>query len=136
MYLTSSEYATLTGQPASDATISRIYQACKMLDSRIGNYAVYDTGWKIDDSATTWYVNSLTEVMEDQKQAIKLWIANLITIFVTSGSMPSSAKSVTLGRFSVNKGGISGNSILSDEMGYVDSVLISSGIINRSVMLT
>jgi len=134
MYLNAMEYASITGSPAGDATYSRIYQACKMLDSRIGNYAVYDSGWKIDYSITTWYVNGLTEVMEDQKQAIKIWIANLIAVFVINGSMPSATKSVTLGRFSVNKGG-AGGAILSDEMGYADSILISSGIINRSVML-
>lgn len=138
MYLTASEYATLTGNNSSEATTERIYIACKMLDSRIGNYGVNTTtGWKIDDSNTTWYLNQNIVVTQDQKQAVQLWVSGMIKHLTDQGSnLSTSGDSVKLGRFSVAKSKNNGNKILPDTMNYHDSILISSGIINRNVSLS
>lgn len=150
MYLTAAEYVTLTGKPIADANTVNIYMACKLLDSRIGNYGELSTGWKIDDTASTWYVqydinnyndlsilqyNNKYEVTAGQKQAIKMWVAGMISAIALNGASPNTSKNVKLGRFSVGSGSSSGSQIMPESMGYYDSILISSGIINRKVNL-
>ncbi len=132
MYLTPTEYNTYTERPASEATNLLIKLACKLLDSRIGNYKIYSNGYKIKE-LSNWYVNNTVVVTEGQKEAIKMWVASMIQEMVTSGTTPNNSKSVKLGRFSTQKGNNAGNSILPDSMGFVDSILISSGIINREI---
>lgn len=147
MYLTATEYNTYTGRAASEATTIRITTACKMLDSRIGNYQINQDGWKIDASGDTWYIylpqqytyncsplNSIyNEVTIAQKQAIKMWVAGFIEQTVLYGTKPQSNNNIKLGRFSVNNGSNNNTQILPQNMGYYDSILISSGIINRRV---
>lgn len=138
MYLTSTEYNTYTGRPSSEATTLLIRQACKLLDSRIGMHGVYSNGYKIDtfSSTSNWYVDNYYIVTEDQKEAIKMWVSSMIQEMVVSGSISSSnIDSVSLGRFSVKKGSSSSNQILPSSMEYVDSILISSGIIKRRLCI-
>ncbi|MFA6711920.1 MAG: hypothetical protein WCS33_04355 [Candidatus Caldatribacteriota bacterium] len=138
MYLTSIEYNTYTGRPSSEATPLLIRQSSKLLDSRIGIHGVYSNGYKIDtfSSATNWYVDNYYIVTEDQKEAVKMWVASMIQEMVISGSISSSnIDSISLGRFSVKKGSSSSNQILPSSMGYVDSILISSGIIKRRLCI-
>jgi hypothetical protein len=147
MYLTATEYNTYTGRSAAEATTIRITTACKMLDSRIGNYQINQDGWKIDSSGDTWYIylpqqytyncsplNSIyNEVTTAQKQAIKMWVAGFIEQIVLYGTKPQSNNNIKLGRFSVNNGANNNTQILPQNMGFYDSILISSGIINRRV---
>jgi hypothetical protein len=134
MYLTASEYASLTGRSSTEATSIRINIACRLLDSRIGNYGTYNTGWKINNSSSTWYVNFSTALTADQKEAIKLWIAGMITyLFLNDNNISSPAKNIKLGRFSVGKTNASTSKLLPDEMNQFDIILVSSGIINRGI---
>lgn len=133
MYLTSTEYVTLTGRAIAEATIIRITMACKLLDSRIGNYP-FENGYKIDSSNDTWYFYNNKEIKISQKQAVKLWVAQMITCLYLNNDMPESFNSIKLGRFSMTKGKDS-NSLLPDKMNYVDTILISSGIINSKIDL-
>lgn len=154
-YITSSEYASLTGRSSSEATTERLLLASKMLDARIGNYATWNSGYKIDNSSNTWYVQppfydenlnyvstSTTlykvEVTQAQKDAIKLWVAAMITeLYNSSSNMAQSGSNVKLGRFSVGKGSSQNNpsQILPQSMGFHDSILVDSGIIYRKVEL-
>jgi hypothetical protein len=153
-YITASEYADITGRSASEATTERRMLASKLLDARIGNYATWSTGYKIDNSSSTWYlktafynenlnyvgnaINYKIEVSAAQKDAVKLWCAGMITEIYNSGSnLSQSGSNVKLGRFSVGKGSSSNNpsTILPQSMGYHDSILIDSGIIARKVEL-
>lgn len=135
MYITSSEYSYLTGRAAAEATTVRIQTACKLLDSRIGNYGVYSTGYKIDSSNTTWYVNNCESLSTDQKEAVQMWVSSMIEYLVLNGNTPGNVNNVKLGRFSVNKSNINISKILPSEMNFVDSILVSSGIINRSICI-
>src|SRR4030066_222475 len=51
------------------------------------------------------------------------------------GLPPTTSQNVKLGRFSVGKASSSG-SLLPEEMGFADSILVTSGIINRKVRST
>lgn len=134
MYLTATEYNTYTGRTSSEATTLLIRQACKLLDSRIGIHGVYLNGYKIDtfSNSSNWYVDNYYIVTEDQKEAVKMWVASMIQEMVINGITPNNIDSVSLGRFSVKK---VNNRILPDSMGYVDSILISSGIIKRRLLI-
>jgi hypothetical protein len=135
MYITSSEYANLTGRNSSEATTERINIACKLLDSRIGNYGTNSSGWKINDNSSIWYVDVNTALTQDQKDAIKLWVSGMITALYNNSNMSQNSNNVRLGRFSVSKGYNSSQNILPDSMGFHDSILVSSGIINRRIDL-
>jgi len=135
MYLTAIEYNTYTGRPSSEATTLLIRQACKLLDSRIGNHGIYSNGYKIDATNSTWYVDNYYIVTTDQKEAVKMWVASMIQEMVINGTTVNNIKGVSLGRFSVQKGSSSSNQILPSSMGYIDSILISSGIIKRELMI-
>lgn len=153
-YITASEYASITGRASSEATTERRMLASKLLDARIGNYATWSTGYKIDNSSSTWYlktafynenlnyvgntINNKVEVSEAQKDSVQLWVAAMITeLYNSSSNMAQSGSNVKLGRFSVGKGSSSNNpsTILPQAMGYHDSILIDSGIIARKVEL-
>jgi len=141
MYVTSSEYLTITGRPASEATSIRINISSKLLDSRIGNYPIYDdTGFKIKVNNDKFYVFGCgidTEIHISKKQAVQQWVCQMISFLTDNGDKPpSQGDNIKLGRFSVGKSGASNtNSLLPDSMSYVDSLLISSGIINRKVKI-
>ena len=75
MYVTSSEYLEITGRPLSEATSIRINISSKLLDSRIGNYPIYDdTGFKIKVENSSFYVFGCgidTEIHISKKRYIK-----------------------------------------------------------------
>lgn len=135
MYITAIEYKSFTGRPRSEATKVRIRIASKLLDSRIGNHGTYDNGWKIDKDDDTWYVDETIELSHDQKIAVKMWVAVMISCLVDNDNKPVTNKNVKLGRFSVGNSGGNNifNQVLPEEMNYHDSILISSGIIKRSI---
>lgn len=141
MYVTSNEYLSITGRPASDATSIRINIASKLLDSRIGNYPIYDsTGFKIKVSNNKFYIFGCgidTEIHISKKQAVQQWVCQMISYLKDNNDKPpSQSDNVKLGRFSVGKSGAaSKNTLIPDEMSFVDSILISSGIINRKVKM-
>jgi len=135
MYLTSTEYNTYTGRSASEATVLLIRQAEKLLDSRIGNHLIYSNGYKINTSSNTWYIDNYDTVSTNQKEAIKMWVASMIQEMVINGISPTNEKSIRLGRFSVQKENTTTGKILPETMNYVDSILISSGIIKRAVRI-
>ena len=151
-YITSSEYAALTGRDSSEASLIRINIASKLLDSRIGNYGIYQNGQKIDTTSSTWYVSPIflpddrefvndsntnykVAVTTGQKEAIKIWVSGMITELYNSGNSSSTEDNLKLGRFSVSKSKNSNGAILPQSMGYHDSILISSGIIEKRVGL-
>ena len=136
MYLTATEYESLTGRAAAEATTVNINIASKLLDSRIGNYGTYSSGWKLNVSSSTWYVDNFTALTEDQKNAVKLWVSGLITeLFIAGGLQANQDKNLKLGRFSVSNGSSSLSKSLPESMAYYESILVSSGIVNRSVKL-
>jgi len=135
MYITSTEYATLTGRSSAECTTIRLAIACKLLDNRIGNYAIdTNSGYKINGSWQVWDEGLNVDLNTNQIAAVKNWVALMIGYLVDSNDTPpSNASSVRLGRFSVNKGNNGNNSLLPESMGFVDSILVSSGLINRKV---
>lgn len=135
MYITATEYKSFTGRPKSEATKVRIRIASKLLDSRIGNHGTYSNGWKIKHSSDTWYVDDTEELCHDQKIAVKMWVSTMVSCLFDNNNLPATNKNVRLGRFSVGNSGGSNtsNQILPEEMNYQDSILISSGIINRKI---
>ncbi len=134
MYITSTEYNTLTGRPAAEATTIRLTMACKLLDGRIGNYAIFnDTGYKITSTWTVWDDGLDITLNQAKIDAVKMWVASMISYLVDSGGVPpTTSNNIKLGRFSVGKSN-STSGLVPDELGYVDSILVSSGIINRKV---
>lgn len=136
MYISAEKYAFLSGRDGSEATLMRIKLACKMLDSRLGNHGTYDDGYKIDSSDNdTWYIDDYTELTAEQKEAVEMWVAKMIQVLYENGDSPSTSKNVKLGRFSVGNASTSSNSNLPSEMGYFDSILVSTGLINRNIRL-
>jgi hypothetical protein len=133
MYITSTEYNTLTGRPASECTNLRLMIACKLLDSRIGNYPT-NNGYKIN--WTDWvviYKGQYQTLHQSKIDAVKLWVATMISYLTDNNNKPpSAANNLKLGRFSVGKSNVN-NSALPNEIIFADSVLISSGIINCKV---
>ncbi len=137
MYITAAEYVSLTGRPIAEATTIRITMASKLLDNRIGNYAIDTTGYKITTPVWTVWDDGLDITLNTaKKDAVKLWVATMIGYLVDSGGLPpTTSQNVKLGRFSVGKASSSG-SLLPEEMGFADSILVTSGIINRKVRST
>jgi len=133
MYITPTEYNTITGRDSTEATTIRITLSSKLLDSRIGNYPTFeDIGYKINSS---WQVEEdgvNTTLTKSKKDAIQMWVAQMVSyLYDNNDTPPTSESGVSLGRFSVN--GSSNISDIPDEVKYADSILISSGIINRKV---
>lgn len=132
-YITATEYNSLTGNAASQATSNRLYMASKLLDSRIGNYPIFEDGWKINSD---WKVDidGLNMTLHTSKiEAVKRWVAAMVSYLFENGDKPPSTDSgVKLGRFSVS-GTSSSSTSVPDELSYIDSILVSSGIINLKV---
>lgn len=135
MYITSTEYNTLTGRAASECTTVRLTIACKLLDNRIGNYPINDDGYKIRDSDwVVMYQGQYQTLHQSKIDAVKLWVAIMISYLTDNNNKPpSAANNLKLGRFSVGKSSGSSSSLLPGELVYADAVLVSSGIINRRV---
>lgn len=135
LYITAIEYKSFTGRPRSEATKVRIRISSKLLDSRIGNHGVYDNGWKIKKSNTIWYVDNTVRLTHDQIIAVKMWVSTMVSCLCDNNNSPVTNKNVKLGRFSVGNsgGGNVFNQVLPEEMNYQDSILLSSGIINRKI---
>jgi hypothetical protein len=137
MYITSSEYATLTGRAASEATTLRLKIACKLLDSRIGNYPTLSDGYKIRSSDFAIIYQGQYQILHQSKiDAVKMWVAVMISYLTDNGNKPPTvANNIKLGRFSVGKSTPSTSSNLPGELGFADSILVSSGIINRRIKM-
>jgi hypothetical protein len=122
MYITNTEYAEITNRAEVEATTQRIKYACMLLDSRIGYYERNDDGWKLD-----------TDDLKDYElDAVKQWIAFMITyLFENNDTAPSTA-SLTLGRFSITQNGQQ-EQVLPEQLRLADIILISSGLIKRGV---
>lgn len=135
MYITSTEYNTLTGRPSSEATTVRLTISCKILDSRIGNYPINDDGYKINTINWTVMYKGQYQILHQNKiDAVKLWVATMVSYLTDNNNKPpSAANNLKLGRFSVGKSSSSNNSKLPGELSYADSILISSGIVNLKV---
>lgn len=131
-YITASEYNSLTGKAASQATTNRLTIASKLLDARIGNYPIFEDGYKIND----WYVDvdGINMLLHQSKiDAVKLWVSNMVSYLYDNNDLPPGTNTgVKLGRFSVS-GTSSDSSSVPDELSYIDNILVSSGIINRKV---
>jgi hypothetical protein len=134
MYITSSEYAFLTGRDSNEATNIRIKLACKLLDSRIGNHYVYTDGYKIDTSSSIWQIDE-NDMTQEQKDSVQMWVAKAVEFLYQNGDSPQENKNVKLGRFSVGNSSTSTGSNLPDVLKLYDSILVSSGIINRNISL-
>jgi hypothetical protein len=135
MYITAVEYAILTGRDSDECTIARLTIACKLLDSRIGNYPVNDDGYKIRTSDWVVMYNGQYQTLHKSKiDAVQLWVATMVSyLFDNNDTPPSSTNNVKLGRFSVGGNAPSSYSSFPSELGFADSILVSSGIINRRV---
>ena len=122
-YLTANEYNDITGRSQVEATDFRIKKASMLLDARIGNYIPDEkTGMKLD-------VKSLPI---HQRDAAKAWVAQMVAYLFDNGDSAPSAASITLGRFSVTERGQQGR-ILPESLGFVDALLVSSGLVRRGV---
>jgi len=132
-YITSTEYATLTGKSAAEATTIRLTVASKLLDSRIGAYVIDADGWKISD----WTVDEgITTLPTGQIAAVKNWVASMVSYLYDNGDTPPSGETVSLGRFSTkgsNPKGATAINVVPACMGYVDMILVTSGIIRRGI---
>jgi hypothetical protein len=116
------EYAEITNRDGSEASDYRVEMASRLLDSRVGYYVPDETtGYKLD----------LTELSVHQSRAVKIWVAWMIAYLATHNDMPPTAESITLGRFSVSQG--QGNDNFPDQMSFADSLIASSGLVNRKV---
>ena len=122
-YLTANEYNDVTGRPQVEATDFRIKKASMLLDARIGNYIPDEkTGMKLD----------VKNLPIHQRDAVKAWVAQMVAYLFDNGDSAPSAASITLGRFSVTEHGQQGR-ILPESLGFVDALLVSSGLVRRGV---
>jgi hypothetical protein len=136
MYITSAEYNTLTGRPAAEANTIRLTIACKLLDSRIGNYPINTDGYKISSAWVLYDEGENIKLHQSKIDAVKMWVSMMVSYLTDNNNKPpSAANNLKLGRFSVGKAGTIGDSFLPAELGYADSILVSSGIINRKVKM-
>ena len=137
MYITSTEYNTYTNRPTSECNTLRLTIACKLLDSRIGNYPINSDGYKIRSSDfAIMYQGKYIILHQSKIDAVKMWVAAMISFLTDNNNQPpSNMNNLKLGRFSIGKSKSSTYSSITvpDELGIVDSLLISSGIINRKV---
>lgn len=124
MYLTATEYAQLTGRNWREATDARLQRASMLLDARIGNYPVLASGWKLDLLSMPVY----------QVNAVKEWVAQMTAFLYENGDSAPTSASLSLGRFSVTEHGQK-DRLLPESLGFADSVLVSSGLIRRGVMV-
>jgi hypothetical protein len=130
-YITAIEYNTLTGRPVAEATTIRINLASKLLDSRLGDYPLHTDGNKIDSSWRMYIRGYRVPINQAKRDAVKMWVAEMIAYLTDNNNKPAGIKNVTLGRFSVGNSNISSLSGgLPNELGYVDNILKDSGIIN------
>lgn len=122
-YLTANEYNDITGRSQVEATDFRIKKASMLLDARIGNYIPDEkTGMKLDVESLPAY----------QSNAVKAWVAQMVAYLYDNNDSAPSAASITLGRFSVTEHGQQGR-ILPESLGFVDALLVSSGLVRRGV---
>jgi hypothetical protein len=123
-YITSAEYVQITGRSSLEATDARLKRASMLLDSRIGNYLVSEAGWKLD----------LTTLPVHQVDAVKEWVAQMTAFLYENGDSAPTSASLSLGRFSVTEHGQK-DRLLPESLGFADSVLVSSGVIKRGVLV-
>jgi hypothetical protein len=142
MYITSTEYNTYTDRPAIEATPLRIKISSKLLDSRIGNYPIGSNGYKITENFQVYCncnCNSILTTLHQSKiDAVKMWVSTMVSYLYDNNNNPPSgqADNIKLGRFNISGTAPNiPNNYLSSEMQYVDSILISSGLIKRSVII-
>lgn len=125
MYITPVEYQEITGRDKAEAVAGRIKIATQLLDARIGpRERDIMTGFKLD-------VDTLPV---HQKDAVKAWCAHMIAYLVDNGDKAPTTETLSLGRFSVTEHGQKG-SIIPEELGFADSILAASGLINRKAMM-
>ena len=138
MYITSTEYNTLTGRPIAEANTIRLTIGSKLLDNRIGNYPVNSDGYKIRSSDFAIMYRGVWQVLHQSKiDAVKLWVATMISYLADNNNNPPSANNLKLGRFSVgNSQNSNSNTAMPAELNYADGILVSSGIINRKISMT
>ncbi|MFA5485347.1 MAG: hypothetical protein WC260_03830 [Candidatus Pacearchaeota archaeon] len=122
MYISPEEYSDITFRYRLEATEERIKRACLLLDARIGNHSVGRDGWKLD----------MDRLPEYRKNAVKEWVAQMVSFLYDNGDVSPSAASISLGRFSVTEHGQKGQ-LIPERMGLADAVLASSGIVIRGV---
>lgn len=126
MYITPEEYAEITNRDATEAIPGRIKIATQLLDARIGPWERdIITGLKLD----------VANLPAHQRDAVKAWCAEMIAYLADNGDKAPTTETITLGRFSVTEHGQK-TSLVPEEMWFVDSILVSSGLINRKVKMT
>lgn len=135
MYITANGYNLLTGRPTTECTTIRLRIACKLLDSRIGNYPANQDGYKINTNNWSIMIYGQYQILHQSKiDAVKLWVATMISYLTDNNNNPPTvANNLKLGRFSVGKNTPSNSTNMPGELGFADDILISSGIINRKV---
>ncbi len=125
MYITPVEYQEITGRDKAEAIAGRIKLATQLLDARIGpRERDIMTGLKLD----------LDTLLLHQKDAVKAWCAHMIAYLVDNGDKAPTTETLSLGRFSVTEHGQK-ESIIPEELGFADSILAASGLINRKAMM-
>ena len=135
MYLTAEEYEEITGKPEEEATEQRLKYASQLLDSRIGDrfrkrglpYPFEDQFRYPQDQEFTLEMDRLYTY---QKDAVKSWVAWMVSYLAENNDQAPSTASVSLGRFSVTH---SEQSIIPESMRMADAVLASSGLVSRKV---
>jgi len=124
MYLTQTEYTDITGDPT--ITNDKLEMASYLLDSRLGIYCGTDE-FKLDIDALT----------PKQTFAVQHWVAYMAkNLKETGGSVKTDEEGISLGRFSVDRGGTEGNAeLMPDSVKYYDQLLLDTGLINRRIRL-
>lgn len=125
MYITPVEYQEITGRDKAEAVAGRIKIATQLLDARIGpRERDIMTGLKLDVDALPVH----------QKDAVKAWCAHMIAYLTDNGDKAPTTETLSLGRFSVTEHGQK-ESIIPEELGFADSILAASGLINHKAMM-
>lgn len=133
MYLTAQEYEEITGKPKEEATEQRLTYASQLLDVRIGNrYTRRGRGHSLPNNGR-WKLN-LDDLYEYQKDAVKSWVAWMVSFLSENNDQAPSTASVSLGRFSVTEHGQQG-SVIPESMRLADAQLVSSGLVSRKVKM-
>ena len=123
MYITATEYATLTGNDASEATDNRITMASTLLDNRIGNYPINALGYKL----------TIADLHVVQSRAVKLWVSQMVSFLFDNDDAAPSAENMSLGRWSVSG---QTKQLLPQSVHYADILLTNSGLVKRGVRLS
>ncbi len=124
-YITSGDYATITGGDQDDATAPRMKRASMLLDARCGLTLRAS-------SEDDLLLLDLDNLNARQREAARQWVAWFVYSLAENGDSIQAEETIRLGRFQATARE-NRNEIVPDEMMYADQMLKSSGLIRRDI---